>query len=113
MINNSLNQTLLSKNQNQNQPNSQSHSTNQDDYTSKTLISAESRVKSQWEKTLQGQSRNYLDQIHQEIEEKRLSSNIDNDSAINHIQSVAEERRMLLKRKQLERQKLKDESSTS
>lgn len=111
MINESLEQTL-SKHQNQTNYRSQSQHIHQiqDENPNKILRSAESRVKSQWEKTLQGQSRNYLDQIHQEIEEKRSLSTVDDESINNENQSIMDERRLLLKRKQIERQKLKDQS---
>ena len=80
------------------------------------VISSQSRVKSQWEKTLQGESREYLDQIHQETIEMRSSGagTIPTTGPHSVIVSAGttalDERRLLLKRKQLERQKLAEAS---
>lgn len=83
------------------------------------VISSQSRVKSQWEKTLQGESRGYLDQIHQETIEMRSSGGAGTENVTGKHPSVAplatasalDERRLLLKRKQLERKSKLTESA--
>jgi hypothetical protein len=94
-----------------------------------TTMSAQSRVRSQWEKTLQGESRDFLEEIHQQTEEMR-SSSAANATAPSPLltasgavgrggggggggggdgtttaSSVMDERRAMLKRKQSERQR--------
>jgi hypothetical protein len=43
-----------------------------------TTMSAQSRVRSQWEKTLQGESREFLEEIHQQTQERRSSAAVAN-----------------------------------
>jgi hypothetical protein len=99
------------------------------------VISSQSRVKSQWEKTLQGESREYLNQIHRETLEmrsgggagggagSRIGGGVErrpepipgesssSSSPAPAVTTALDERRQLLKRKQLERQKLTEETA--
>jgi hypothetical protein len=92
-----------------------------------TTMSAQSRVRSQWEKTLQGESREFLEEIHQQTQERRSSAAVANTEgsvvttsggemataraagAGVSTSSGLDERRLMLKRKQIERQRQTEE----